>query len=96
MNDGLTEQDLRRFSVQARAIQTFDAYGDLEGITCPVLVIGVKDDKVLTGEASEEIAAKLGCELYMYPNTYGHCVFDEAPDYKDRIMHFFKSNQSIE
>lgn len=96
MNDGLTEQDLRRFSVQARAIQTFDAYGELECITCPVLVIGVKDDKVLTGEASEEIAAKLGCELYMYPNTYGHCVFDEAPDYKDRIMHFFKSNQSIE
>ena len=56
-----------------------------------MLVIGAKADRVLTPEGSVEIAEKLGgkCELYMYDEKYGHCVFDEAPDYKDRIYKFF-------
>ena len=70
MNDGLTDEELRRFSVQARA------------------VLGVEGDKVVTADASREIADRLGCELYLYPDSYGHCVFDEAPDYKDRILNF--------
>ena len=88
MNDGLTEEELRRFSVQARAISDFDAYSELEKIKCPALVIGVEGDKVVTADASREIADKLGCEIFLYPDAYGHCVFDEAPDYKDRILNF--------
>lgn len=88
MNDGLTDEELRRFSVQARAISDFDAYSELDKIKCPTLVLGVEGDKVVTADASREIADKLGCELYLYPDSYGHCVFDEAPDYKDRILNF--------
>ena len=88
MNDGLTAEELRRFSVQARAITDFDAYSELDKIQCPTLVLGVEGDKVVTAEASREIAGKLGCELYLYPSDYGHCVFDEAHDYKDRILNF--------
>ena len=88
MNDGLTAEELRRFSVQARAISGFDAYSELDRIRCPALVLGVEGDKVVTAEASRELAAKLGCGLYLYPGDYGHCVFDEAPDYKDRILSF--------
>ena len=36
-----------------------------------------------------EIAEKLNCPLYLYGEEYGHCVFDEAPDYKQRIYDFF-------
>ena len=86
--DGLTDEELRRFSVQARAISDFDAYSELDKIKCPTLVLGVEGDKVVTADASREIADRLGCELYLYPDSYGHCVFDEAPDYKDRILNF--------
>ncbi|MBR1482151.1 MAG: alpha/beta hydrolase [Ruminococcus sp.] len=93
MNDGLTGKELRRFAIQGRAASGFDAREALQRVHCPTLVIGVKGDKVLTGEASEELAALLRCRLYLYPDTYGHCVFDEAKDYKDRLMQFFISTR---
>ena len=40
----------------------------------------------------DEIAEKLGCPIYLYGGEYGHCVFDEAPDYKQRMYHFFKES----
>lgn len=42
---------------------------------------------VLGAAASIELADELKCELYMYDG--GHAVYDEAPDYKDRIQDFF-------
>lgn len=93
MNDGLTRQELERFVIQARAITGFDAYSELDRIQCPVLVLGVEGDKVVTGEASRELADKLGCELYMYGSEYGHCAFDEAPDYKEKLQDFLQRNR---
>ena len=61
----------------------------LEQIHCPTLVLGAIDDKVLTAQASFEIAQKLGCACYFYESKYGHCAFDEAPDYKQRLLDFF-------
>ena len=87
----VTPEGLDRFIIQARMLLDFDVYDRLTEITCPVLVIGVEGDRVLTGEASVEIAAKLGCELYMYGAEYGHCVFDEAPGYKQRLLAFYSS-----
>ncbi|MBQ3265778.1 MAG: alpha/beta hydrolase [Ruminococcus sp.] len=89
MNDHVSARDIERFIIQTRAIDGFDIMDELDKITCPVLVIGVKGDKVLPCEHSRRIAEKLGCELYLYGNEYGHCVFDEAPDYKQRILDFF-------
>lgn len=91
MFSGVSRQDLDRFIIQARAINSFDVYDRLGEIKCPVFVIGVEGDKVLTAEASRETAGKLGCELYMYSSEYAHCVFDEAPDYKQRMMDFYSS-----
>lgn len=82
----VTDSELDSFIKQAKAIDGFDMYKNLKKISCPVLVIGVENDAVVTAGASREIAEKLGCELYMYGNEYGHCVFDEAPDYKQRIF----------
>ncbi|MBR3040989.1 MAG: alpha/beta hydrolase, partial [Lachnospiraceae bacterium] len=62
-------------------------------IACPVLVLGSKDDVVLGGEASEALFESLkdrpDCELYMYEG-YGHAAYDLAPDYKDRMLSFFR------
>ena len=80
-------KDMRRFTILARACLTCNAYHDLDKIQCPVFVIGGRNDLILTGEASEEIAEKLGCEIYMYEEL-GHSAYEEAPDFNKRVMEF--------
>ena len=90
INDGVSEEELRRFRAQARAIATFDAYDELCKTRCPALVIGVDGDRVLGDKGSDELADALCCDQYMYPASWGHCAFDEAPDYKERILRFIR------
>lgn len=82
-------KDVERFLILSRACLTCNTYDELEKITCPVLVIGGKKDKVVTGVASEEIAEKLGCEIYMYEEL-GHAAYEEAKDFNKRVFEFFK------
>ncbi|MBQ9030963.1 MAG: alpha/beta hydrolase [Parasporobacterium sp.] len=76
----------------AEGIKDFDAAADLDKIQCPVLVIGDMEDHVLGPAAVENIGQllqqKSDCELYMY-DGYGHAVYDTAPDFKERVFHFF-------
>ena len=84
----VTEEDLRRFIVQAEAMKGFDVRGNLAKVACPTLVIGDTDDKVFGGEASARLAEGIKeCELYMY-DGYGHAVYDLAPDYRERMRRF--------
>lgn len=82
-------KDVKRFLILAKACLTCEAYDFLEKIRCPVFVIGGKQDKVVTGEASEEIAKKLGCEIYMYENL-GHAAYEEASDFNQRVLDFLR------
>jgi pimeloyl-ACP methyl ester carboxylesterase len=50
-------------------------------------VIGGKQDKVVSGVASEEIAEKLGCALHMYENL-GHAAYEEAQDFNQMVYDF--------
>lgn len=85
-------KDFNRFIALAKSCLTCDAYPELHKITCPVLIIGGKQDQVVTGRASEEIAEALKCkvELYLY-DKFGHAAYEEAPDYNQRIAQFLKS-----
>ena len=85
-------KDMKRFTILARACLTCNAYPNLDKIHCPVFVIGGKNDLVLTGRASEEIAEKLGCECYMYENL-GHSAYEEAPDFNRRVLEFMKAGE---
>lgn len=80
-------KDKERFIILAKACLTCNAYDELEQIKCPVLVLGGSQDKVTTGEASVEIAEKLGCEIYMYKNL-GHAAYEEAKDFNQRVYNF--------
>lgn len=80
-------KDFSRFIALAKACLTCDSYPELHKITCPAFVIGGRQDRVVTGAASEEIAAALGCKIYMY-DTLGHAAYEEAPDYNQRIYQF--------
>lgn len=82
-------KDAQRFIILTKACLTCNAYEELEKIQCPVFVIGGKEDMVLSGEASQEIAQKLNCKLYMYENL-GHSAYEEAKDFNKRIYDFLK------
>ena len=52
----------------------------------------IKKKRQEVGLTQKELAEKLNCKLYMYPEEkYGHNVCDEAPDFKQRVMDFFHS-----
>lgn len=80
-------KDFNRFAILASSILTFDCYEKLTEIKCPVLVIGGECDQITTGEASAEIAEKIGCEIHMYKG-YGHAVYEEAKDFNKRVYDF--------
>ena len=83
-------KDFERFAILASAILDFDCYNRLNEIKCPVLVLGGKKDKITTGDASEEIADKLNCEIHMY-SEYGHAAYEEAKDFNSRIYEFLSN-----
>lgn len=82
-------KDVQRFMILAKSCLTCDTYDALDKIRCPVLVIGGRKDRVVSGEASEEIAAKLGCPIWMYDHL-GHAAYEEARDFNERVYSFLK------
>lgn len=90
-NSDCTDEELKHFSILADSIVRLDAYKNLNLIKCPVLVIGSKGDKAMASSGSEEIAERLNCPIFLYDSSYGHAVYDEAPDYPDRVFEFVKN-----
>ncbi len=76
-----------RFLTLAEACLSCHTYELLERIRCPVLVLGGKQDRIASPEASLEIAEKLGCEICMYED-YGHSAYEEAKDFNRRVLGF--------
>ena len=93
----VTDEDLERFVILAEGMRDFDIKDLLDKISCPVLLIGSEDDKVLGANASLQIKEHLkgnkALEFYMY-NGYGHAVYDTAPDFKERILRFLVSDKN--
>ena len=90
----VSDEEMDRFAILAHACDEVDIVEQLSKIQCPVLVLGAGDDRVLSAEASVKIVDKLKnsgvrCEFYMYEG-YGHAVFDELREYKDRIYAFLQ------
>lgn len=80
-------KDIQRFIKLAKSCLTCNTYSELDKIKCPVLVIGGKKDLVVGTSASEELAEKLKCNIYMYENL-GHAAYEEAKDFNKRIYDF--------
>ncbi len=78
-----------RLLILTKACLTCDVYDQLDQIKCPVLVLGGGKDQIVTGEASLEIARKLGCEYYIYDDL-SHEAYNEAKDFNQRIFAFFE------
>ncbi len=92
--DGATAADLKRFSILALSLLGFDAAPLLAKIKCPILAVGAGQDKIFGADSAPQIARLAGSSArsYVYKN-YGHAVYDEAPDYPDRILAFFAESE---
>ncbi len=84
----ITDDEFRRFLILAQACQGYDCTHRLADVQCPTFVIGSAGDRVTTGAGAEQLAKALGCSLWLYGPEYGHGVYDEAPDYKERCLEF--------
>ena len=81
-------RSFERFIIQAESCVTHDAHDALGRINCPTLVIGGMEDEIVTGAASEELAAAIpGSRLHMYEGL-GHGLYEEAPDFLRRLADF--------
>ena len=81
-------KSFERFRIQAMSCMTHDTYDQLPHILCPTLVIGGTEDKIVTGQASVEMAERIrDCQLFMYEGL-GHGLYEEAPDFLKRISAF--------
>ena len=79
-----------RFLANAEAILAFDARGELKKITCPTLVIGGGEDKIVSPTAAGELHELIvQSELYVYPE-YGHAAYEEAKDFNERVYRFLE------
>jgi kanamycin kinase/aminoglycoside 3'-phosphotransferase-3 len=90
---GADKEDARRFIVQLNAILDFDNKEVAE--TKPdTLVITAKGDQTFSYTEAVEIAEKIGCEALVYEG-YSHAVYDEAPDYLEKVKKFFENIEEI-
>lgn len=83
-------KDFKRFITLAQACMSHNAYDELDKIQCPTFVIGGKQDKIVTGEASQEIAERLkNSKLKMY-EEYSHALYEEADDFIRVVIDFLE------
>ncbi|MTI96928.1 MAG: alpha/beta hydrolase [Firmicutes bacterium] len=85
-------QSQERFLIQANSCLTHNAYPELSKIQCPTLVIGGAQDNIVGGEeVQKEMAEAISnSQLHIYPEL-GHGAYEEAKDFNNRVLEFFKS-----
>lgn len=82
-----TEAECDRMVVMTSIMVDKDFTDVANMIKCPTLVIGSTLDRVFDQESIRWLADNIGAGLYMY-NEYGHACYDEAVDFKRRIIDF--------
>ncbi|RVU55631.1 alpha/beta hydrolase [Anaerosphaera multitolerans] len=81
-------KDFNRFLVQANSCLNHNSHNELHRISCPTLIIGGGQDKILGSNSSFEIAKKVNNnELFIYDNL-GHGAYEEARDFNKRVINF--------
>lgn len=80
----------KRFLINAGAILSFDAREELDKISCPTLIIGGDQDKIVGIEASQYLFEHIaGSELCVYYGL-GHAAYEEAKDFNEKVFKFLR------
>ena len=87
----ITDGDISTFIIECEALKDFDILDNIKNIKCETLIITGKLDLVFNYNDSIIINKNIkNSKLYIYDN-YGHALYDEALDFKERVYSFFKS-----
>ena len=65
-----------------------DAYGELDRITCPTLVIGGDSDNVVGRNSSEEMAERIKDSILVVYEGLGHGAYEETKDFNLQVERF--------
>lgn len=78
----------QRFLANVNAILHFNCLDGLDKISCPTLIIGGGEDKIVGCAASYEMHGRIeGSKIYMYEKL-GHAAYEEAADFNRRVYDF--------
>ena len=88
-NTNVTSNEIQKFIKLASATLDFDVKNDFKNIKCKTLVIWSNNDLIFGWNSSRNLAEILHCELYLYDH-YGHAVYDEAPDFREKMLKFLR------
>ena len=88
-----TPKDKERFITLANSCLTCDTRAQLHNLTCPTLVIGGAQDKVVGADSAGQLADSIGCPLHLYPDL-GHAAYEEAKDFNQIVYDFFTRNRA--
>ena len=89
MYRNISEKLLDKFEIYAKACVGFDVSQKLKDIDVPVLILGSKKDRLISYKDMEYLSENIkDSKIYLY-DDYSHAVYDEADDFKTRIMEFF-------
>jgi aminoacrylate hydrolase len=73
---------------QLDALDKHDVLAELPKITVPTLVLGARNDQMVPGFASEEIAGAIpGAELHMFETGHG-CMIEEMEPFNQAVSDF--------
>ena len=89
-NADINDKEKGKFIKLSFSLLNFDIEEQVHNIKCKTLVIWSNNDGIFGKDSVIELANKLDCELYMY-NNYGHAVYDEAPDFRKRMLDFLNN-----
>jgi len=90
----LSEEEFNQFLNLCVGFANYDIRSKLSSISCPSIIVGCEGDRVFGPETSREIYQGISssndkCKLVIYDDSYGHAVYDEADDFKEKIYNFF-------
>lgn len=88
----ITPEGLKSFEFYAGKLPGFDIRDETSKIQCPTLILSCEGDKVFDPATSAGLGKIRSCSVYNYGAEFGHAVFDEAPDYRQRLYQFFREN----
>lgn len=86
---GLTDEEFARFQILAEACRAYDGSSYVPRITAPLYVMYGGKDEVLGHDAAMKVVQATGCEYYVYPEG-SHAVYDEAPDFRAKMLAFLQ------
>ena len=85
----ISDEEFRRFAILDDALIRCDIENELDTLKDKeIMLFGSKIDEVFRYEDMKEMAEKLNSDSYFY-DGYGHAIYDEAPDIKERIKSFY-------